>query len=305
MNLTKIIFLLFVTILSVSSKQDRVRLKNVEALTLYSDRWTTSRRSAPVKQLTCVGGSCNGAQLQAAQCYNRGFDGNDVQWECKADLPSNYKFGRLEVSCEGYEYPDDDYILAGSCGLEYTIEDISKSSNSYYSSFRNLSNHVDGEGSSWLTIVVIIAAAIALYFYFRPNNTTPPTSIPRPGPSPGPNPSDPPPPYGFRSDYQKTSQDSYNASGASTGPSTGTSNGPGFFSGMAAGGFLGYLFGNNRGNNGYARRGYQENSFWNNPSSSSYSSGYSSFSRPSFSGGGGSSNSRTSTSTGFASTKRR
>jgi hypothetical protein len=26
------------------------------------------------------------------------------------------------VLCEGYDYPDDPYILAGSCGLEYTLE---------------------------------------------------------------------------------------------------------------------------------------------------------------------------------------
>ena len=24
--------------------------------------------------------------------------------------------------CEGYDYPEDPYILAGSCGLEYTLE---------------------------------------------------------------------------------------------------------------------------------------------------------------------------------------
>jgi hypothetical protein len=26
------------------------------------------------------------------------------------------------VACEGYDYPEDPYILAGSCGLEYTLE---------------------------------------------------------------------------------------------------------------------------------------------------------------------------------------
>ena len=40
-----------------------------------------------------------------------------IQWECKAELDSKYQFGRLQVSCEGYEYPDDPYILRGSCGV--------------------------------------------------------------------------------------------------------------------------------------------------------------------------------------------
>lgn len=33
-----------------------------------------------------------------------------------------YRFGKVEVSCEGYNSPDDPYILRGSCGLEYTLE---------------------------------------------------------------------------------------------------------------------------------------------------------------------------------------
>ena len=28
----------------------------------------------------------------------------------------------VQVGCEGYDYPDDPYVLAGSCGLEYTID---------------------------------------------------------------------------------------------------------------------------------------------------------------------------------------
>lgn len=32
------------------------------------------------------------------------------------------RFGSVDVSCEGYEYPDDQYILAGSCGLRYSLD---------------------------------------------------------------------------------------------------------------------------------------------------------------------------------------
>lgn len=44
------------------------------------------------------------------------------QWECKTDLDNAYRFGRIEVSCEGYSHPADALILKGSCGLEYTLE---------------------------------------------------------------------------------------------------------------------------------------------------------------------------------------
>ena len=34
----------------------------------------------------------------------------------------DYRLGSVTVACEGYDYPDDPYILAGSCGLEYSLE---------------------------------------------------------------------------------------------------------------------------------------------------------------------------------------
>lgn len=303
MNLENKIFLLLVTLCCVSAKSDRIRLKDVQTLTLYSDRWTTARRGAPVRQLACVAGPCNRATIETVQCYNRGFDGNDIQWECKADMPSNYKFGRLEVSCEGYDYPNDDNILTGSCGLEYTLSDASKTSNSYFPSNSNVQDNAsDGNGSTMLTIVVVAGAAIALYFYLRPKNRQEQTNTG--GRSFNSNPSAPPPP-GFRPDFYGSSGDSSQTSGSfqkesgtSSTSSTRGSDGPGFFSGMAAGSFLGYMFGSsNRGNGGYGRRA---NSYWNTPSSS----GYSSFGNSNF-GGGSSHSTRTSSSTGFASTKRR
>ena len=33
-----------------------------------------------------------------------------------------FRFGNIEVVCEGYDYPDDPFILKGSCGLEYTLD---------------------------------------------------------------------------------------------------------------------------------------------------------------------------------------
>ena len=51
-----------------------------------------------------------------------GSDGQAVQWECKANLNTKVRFGKVEVVCEGYDYPEDDFILAGSCGLEYSLE---------------------------------------------------------------------------------------------------------------------------------------------------------------------------------------
>ena len=73
----------------------------------------------PSMQLECVGGSagCHSYRPRVVQCRNVGFDGYDVQWQCTADMDAAYRFGRVEVSCEGYDNPDDPYILRGSCGV--------------------------------------------------------------------------------------------------------------------------------------------------------------------------------------------
>ncbi|XP_051559330.1 store-operated calcium entry-associated regulatory factor-like [Myxocyprinus asiaticus] len=103
---------------------DAVLLQDVQVLTLYKGRYATARRSSPVQQLQCVGGSagCGSFIPEVVQCYNKGSDGIDIQWECKADMDNAYRFGHVEVSCEGYSSPNDAYILKGSCGLEYTLE---------------------------------------------------------------------------------------------------------------------------------------------------------------------------------------
>ncbi|XP_075722177.1 store-operated calcium entry-associated regulatory factor-like [Rhipicephalus microplus] len=125
---------------------DRVKLTDVQTLTLRQGQYTTGRRSHPVPQLNCRGGSA-GCQDQPSvvQCYNRGTDGRDVQWECKAEMKRSQKFGLLQVTCEGYDYTQDEYILVGSCGLEYYLEKTSyggRSSNGANGLHRPRAHHI-------------------------------------------------------------------------------------------------------------------------------------------------------------------
>ena len=115
----------FLFIGTVSGLHDSIPLKNVESLTFGTNQFTNGRRSSPIPQLNCVGG--NAAHLRelhpsTVQCYNRGSDGLDAQWECQAELDNRVKFGAVDVVCEGYDSPDDPNILKGSCGLEYRLE---------------------------------------------------------------------------------------------------------------------------------------------------------------------------------------
>jgi len=104
-----------------SHHYSRIRLRDVNAIVLHKDQLTESRRSKAVPQLKCTGRYCDEAP-SSVMCKNMGFDGRDVTWKCEADLSNDVVFGKTEVSCEGYDHPNDEYILAGSCGLEYTLE---------------------------------------------------------------------------------------------------------------------------------------------------------------------------------------
>lgn len=57
------------------------------------------------------------------RCKNAGadYDENNIQWTCTAPLPEEFKLGSTDVICEGYDSPDDPYILKGSCGVEYRL----------------------------------------------------------------------------------------------------------------------------------------------------------------------------------------
>ncbi|SAM86130.1 uncharacterized protein UBRO_08537 [Ustilago bromivora] len=95
----------------------RIPMDSIRTLTFYSDKRTAYRRTSPLPQLTCVGSMCSRYKPDVIQCQAMG----DNQWKCSADLPSTMRLGRVEVSCEGYDYADDPFVLKDSCALEYHL----------------------------------------------------------------------------------------------------------------------------------------------------------------------------------------
>nr|XP_027199987.1 store-operated calcium entry-associated regulatory factor-like [Dermatophagoides pteronyssinus] len=105
-------------------ENDRIKLKDVDSLTFHSGSLTKSRRNEAVAQLTCVGDDyCNQVNVSTVTCYNNRTVNNFILWHCEADLPSNYALVQKNISCEGYDSPEDEYILVGSCSLQYYLED--------------------------------------------------------------------------------------------------------------------------------------------------------------------------------------
>ncbi|KAF2206345.1 hypothetical protein CERZMDRAFT_103467 [Cercospora zeae-maydis SCOH1-5] len=109
---------------SWSKSKDAILLSSVKALTLRDGAMTTHRRVEAMPQLVCVGGNAKGLYtVDRMRCTNSGheYDKEDVQWTCKAELPVEFKLGGTDVICEGYDSPDDPYVLKGSCAVEYRL----------------------------------------------------------------------------------------------------------------------------------------------------------------------------------------
>ncbi|XP_004682262.1 PREDICTED: store-operated calcium entry-associated regulatory factor [Condylura cristata] len=302
---------------------DRILLRDVKALTLHYDRYTTSRRLDPIPQLKCVGGTagCDSYTPKVIQCQNKGWDGYDVQWECKTDLDIAYKFGKTVVSCEGYESSEDQYVLRGSCGLEYNLDyteiglkklrESGKNNafNSFSGYYNKLYSSDSGGISGLITIVVLLAIAFGVYKLFLSDGQ------------------EPPPPYSEYPSYSHRYQRFTNSAGPAppgfksefTGPHGATSgfgsaftgqqgyenSGPGFWTGLGTGGILGYLFGSNR-----AATPFSDSWYYPSPTSS-YSSTWNSRAYSPLHGGAGgysghsNSETRTRTASGYGGTRRR
>ncbi|QRV75483.1 store-operated calcium entry-associated regulatory factor [Ceratobasidium sp. AG-Ba] len=63
------------------SRSDRVALASIKTLTLYADKPTRARRTAPVPQLECTGSICREYEPSAIQCTNAGGTDIDIDWK--------------------------------------------------------------------------------------------------------------------------------------------------------------------------------------------------------------------------------
>lgn len=244
------------------AQSDRVLLRDVTSITLHRGSQTAGRRSSPVPQLKCVGGTAYGQYSpKAVQCVNRGFDGMDVQWECKADMPNDFEFGKIDVSCEGYAYAKDPYILAASCGLNYELDYTSSGAKKSSHYKKPSAPYEHDTGIKFDYILYFLIACFVVYLIY--------TSLCSPregsegdrrgdgggsdhGPPPPPGwrqPPPPPPSYDESCKHGTGSQ----ANAGNTSANTNTNSGPGFFTGMGLGALGGYLFGGR--NTGYDGNG--------------------------------------------------
>lgn len=124
---------MFSSLTMSSATTSRVALAKIQALTFYKDSLTAARRTDPVPELTCIGTACSLYTPDVVRCVNVGGEGTEVDWkvcsmftdevnasqvtpQCEADLPEALRFGRVEVSCEGWSAAGDPFVLKGTSG---------------------------------------------------------------------------------------------------------------------------------------------------------------------------------------------
>ncbi|TCD60315.1 hypothetical protein EIP91_010364, partial [Steccherinum ochraceum] len=228
----------------------KIALSRISSLTFYKDSETLSKRGKPFPQLTCIGKPCKLYQPDVVRCVNAGGSGTDVDWKCEADLPEALRFGRVEVSCEGWSGPGDPYVLKESCALEYRLVQVPDSlrkgeSHKLPSRVSRWTQYAFDDPSATIFMILWVAFLVfILYQLLKSCFTGRSSSTPRPrpnarGPTPGggsPNwfpgshpDNDPPPPYSHPK------------------PSDNTTEGwrPGFWTGAALGGLGTYLWNGN------------------------------------------------------------
>ncbi|KAI6069960.1 Store-operated calcium entry-associated regulatory factor [Aix galericulata] len=165
------------------------------------------------------------------------------QWQCKADLENTHCFRQIEVSCEGCDYPDDPYILRGSCSLlfrlELTEEGERKVKNFDSFDFVFYQSREDSSDSTAVVIVIIVILVLAygVYKFFLSNQQPQQTFGDGDGfAHPSWQNHQAPPPPGFEPSFTGGDR-------SGTWSSHENSSGPGFWTGLGAGGLLGYLAG--------------------------------------------------------------
>lgn len=192
----------------------RIALDKIPALTFYGDGLTKARRTPPIAQLVCIGKPCKLYQPEVVRCTNLGGSGVEVDWKCEADLPSSLRFGKVEVSCEGWSGPGDPYVMKGSCSLEYQLIELPDAfhdnTGSTFGGVPRFFRNLDASGMVFMVVWLIVLALLAYSFissclrrhYPSTGNTrrVNPPSYPHGGSGGGGgsfpfSPSSPPPPY--------------------------------------------------------------------------------------------------------------
>jgi len=119
------ISLIAVTVLSASNGNDRIKLSDVKVLQFnVGEMAVNTRTPEDIPRVTCAYNPLgdDNALPRSILCKNKGTDDTgSIIWKCEGKMNKALEFDNIQVSCEGYDYPGDEFIRKGSCALTYTL----------------------------------------------------------------------------------------------------------------------------------------------------------------------------------------
>jgi len=105
---------------------DRILQTDVKMLKFKAGEYAVNTRTnEDIPRLSCAYNPLgDDSRLPTSvTCRNKGLDDRgNIIWKCEAEMDKSLEFDNLQVSCEGYDFPGDKYIRAGSCALTYTLK---------------------------------------------------------------------------------------------------------------------------------------------------------------------------------------
>ena len=240
---------------SARKQPEKVLLSNIRSLTLRSGLKTSHNRVTPIPQLKCTGGTAKGLyDIDVLRCKNGGssYDDADVEWTCTASLPAEFKLGSTDVICEGFNGPDDRYVLKGSCGVEYRLmltslgeEKYGRKGSDTWSDFPGRTKGGDAAAFVfWIAFIGVVVWILYAAFWRDRGLRRPGNRLGHGGWGNGGGGDDPPPPYDPRPPPAKKT---YTAPQGARGQAAQEAWRPGFWTGALGGAAAGYMAGNRGG----------------------------------------------------------
>jgi len=117
---------LFVAVAFCAPQYKPILLKDVKSLRFIAGQYAlNTRNTQAIPQLECAYTPVEDPSLlpQDVICHNAGFDSTGaIVWKCDAIMSDTLEFDNLQVTCEGYNRPGDEYVKEGSCSLRYTLK---------------------------------------------------------------------------------------------------------------------------------------------------------------------------------------
>ncbi|KAI6782211.1 Store-operated calcium entry-associated regulatory factor-like protein [Emericellopsis cladophorae] len=164
-----------------SKPKAAILLSQVQSLTLRGHgAQTTHRRVPSAPQLKCLSHPSLCAlvepHLDVMRCQNMGssYDEANVEWSCTATLPDEVRLGSTDVICEGYASSDDEYVLKGSCGVEYRVALTEAGEERYPDLVNKMQQGVTGPSNMFGYLFCLLFVGIVCWMFYKAwTNTNP------------------------------------------------------------------------------------------------------------------------------------